>query len=370
MFIKRFILIILVGVIFIGIISIQEDRSYGIYSEKEFNHLHKMISKDDIRLEAYIQFIELANHYLKRKASPVDFLYIPATYKDNRGHSIARKDITEDAYASYILGLAWKLTDQDIYAEKAIDILEQWSKKNNQISFKDDTPLVAANSGVGFIYSATLLRDYKKWNTSQFQKWVEFTYLPTIQIARNKLNNWANWGNLASLAVYSYLEDDNKFNKEVKYTKELIIAQIDSNGKMEKEVVRKAKSMRYTFFALTPLTQSAYLIFNETGTNLFDLNSIEGKRMKTAFDKLYNAVENPSKWQYYTELDLEIPNLEGDNNWPSSLIEAMSHIYPHENYDSILKQYRPILGGYVANRGPHHLSWNFPTLLPPKVSSN
>ncbi|WHZ57588.1 alginate lyase family protein [Metabacillus hrfriensis] len=369
MFFKRFFVLILICIILISAIFFRENESYGIYSEQEFHEVKEMIKKDEQRLEAYIQFIELANNYLKRKANPVDYLYIPPTYVDNSGHAKARKDITEDAYASYILGLAWKLTDQEIYAEKAIDILNHWSKTNKQISAKDDTPLVAANSGIGFIYSATLLHDYKKWDQSQFRKWVESTYLPTIQFARNRSNNWANWGNLASLTTYSYLGDKSKLEKEVMYTKKIIVSQIDANGKMKEEVARKAKSMRYTYFALAPLTQSAFLIYNETNTNLFDLNSLEGKRIKAAFDKLYNAVENPNNWQYYTKTDLEKPNMEGNNNWPGSLIEAMSHIYPQENYNHLITQYRPILGGYIANRGPHHLAWNFPTLIPPIISN-
>jgi len=221
---------------------------------------------------------------------------------------------------------------------------------------------------VGLVNAALLLKDDESWDQTAFRKWVNDNYLPTVKIARDKENNWADWGNLASLASYSYLDKEEKFKKEVEYTKRLINKQIGVDGEMLQEITRKENSMYYTYFALAPLTQSMYMIYNQTEVNLFDTDTSEGKKVKRALDYYYYFVENPNEWPYYTEPNLNKPFAQTPNDyWPGSLFEAMSGIYPDSHYDKLVSKYRPILGGNAVGRGPHHMAWNFPTLMKPNL---
>lgn len=346
----------------------KQNKSYGIYSQSSIDY-----AKDEIKnnkepyVSAYKQLISLADKNLDDDINPVIFLHIPPANKNKQGHVDASKPLTQDAYHAYTLSLAWKLTDKQEYADKAKKILDTWAKNNKIISHKGDTPLVSSYGGVGLINAALLLKDDESWDQSSFRKWVKITYLPAIKVARDRENNWGAWGNLASLTSYSYLEDENGFQKEVKYTKHLINTQIGADGEMLKEISRKENSMFYTYFGLAPLTQSMYVIYNQTKLNLFDVNNSEGVKVKRALDYYYYFVEHPDEWPYYREANLNKPFVPQDGNWPISLYEAMSKVYPESGYNSILFKYRPILGGYLNSGQPHHMAWNFPTLMKPNL---
>jgi len=346
----------------------RKSKSYGIYSERSIDYTKKSIrSNEEPYLSAYKQLISLADKSLESDINPVVFLRVPSANKNKQGHVDASKPLTEDAYHAYILSLAWKLTNKQQYEDKAKKILDAWANNNRLISHKEDTPLVSSYGGVGLINAALLLKDDENWNQSSFRTWVRTIYLPAIEVARNRENNWGAWGNLASLTSYSYLDDENSFQKEVKYTKQLINNQIGVDGEMLKEIPRKENSMFYTYFGLAPLTQSMYMIYNQTKVNMFDINTPEGAKIKRALDYYYYFVEHPDEWPHYREANLNKPFVPQDGYWPISLYEAMSKVYPKSRYNSIVSKYRPILGGYLNNGKPHHMAWNFPTLMPPDL---
>ncbi|MGG0483038.1 alginate lyase family protein [Priestia aryabhattai] len=365
-----FISVLILAVLIVSLLAFWKkwsfnNQTYGIYTQEAINHTREMV-KDNKQpyVKAQQQLLSLADKALGNEVQTSSFLRIPPAYKDGEGHSRASKNITESAYDAYVLSVAWKLTDKAKYKTKAEDILNTWAKNNRLISHKDDTPLVSAYGGVGFIYAALLLKDDEEWNQTDFRKWVKVNYLPAVKVARDRENNWADWGNLASLASYSYLDDQDKFDKEVKYTKHLINTQIGVDGEMLKETSRQEKSMIYTYFALAPLTQSIDFIYNQSEINLFNIDTKEGTKVQRALDNFYYYVENPDEWPYYTKGDLAKPLTKSTNNlWPLNLYEAMSTIYPNKGYDKLVTGYRPVLGGYIINKGPHHLAWGFPTLI-------
>jgi len=346
-----------------------DNQTYGIYTQKSINHTKDMVkAKKEPYVNAQQQLLSLADKALKEDVKTPFLLNIPPAYKDSEGHSKTSENLTKSAYNAYVLSLAWKLTDELKYKIRAQQILNIWTKNNRLISHKDDTPLVSAYGGVGFIYAGLLLKGDEQWDQSSFRKWVKLTYLPTVKVARDKENNWADWGNLASLAAYSYLDDKNKFNKEVKYTKHLIKTQIGIDGEMVKEINRQKNGMFYTYFALAPLTQSIDIIYNQTGVNMFDTKTKEGEKIKRALDNFYFYTNHPSQWPYYKLKDLSTPYKQSVyNNWSITLYEAMSGIYDDENYRRYVASYRPVIGGYLTSETPHHVVWNFPTLLKPDL---
>ncbi|MGG0485205.1 alginate lyase family protein [Priestia aryabhattai] len=346
-----------------------DNQTYGIYTQKSINHTKDMVKdKKEPYFNAQQQLLSLADKALIEDVKAPFFLNIPQAYKDSEGHSKASENLTKSAYDAYVLSLAWKLTDELKYKIRAQQILNIWTKNNRLISHKDDTPLVSAYGGVGFIYAGLLLKGDEQWDQSAFRKWVKTVYLPTVKVARDKENNWADWGNLASLAAYSYLDDKNNFNKEVEYTKHLIKTQIGIDGEMVKETGRQKNSMFYTYFALAPLTQSVDVIYNQTGINMFDTTTKEGEKIKRALDNFYFYINHPNQWPYYKLKDLSLPYKQSIyNNWSISLYEAMSGIYDDENYRQYVASYRPVIGGYLTSKTPHHLVWNFPTLLKPNL---
>ncbi len=323
-------------------------------------------NKKDPTYTSYKNFIKLADSMLTKETSKVKNLIIPNAYSNKKKHIEYSKKITIDSYNAYTLALAWKLTSEKVYKDKAIEILTTWASSNKNILFVEDTSLVLAYGGIGLINAALLLED-EKWNEKEFDNWVEDKYLPAIQIARNKTNNWGNWGNLASLLSYRYLNMNDKFQEEVIQTKKLIKNQIDKNGKMVEEAGRGKYGLWYTYFALAPLTQSILVIYNETKINLFDNHSLEGRHIKLALDYLYYYTLHPEEWPNYEGDNLWRPQIKSTGiNWPSNLYEAINKFYPSENYVFNNNQYMPSVGGYLSENGiPHHIAWSYPTFYRP-----
>ncbi|PGQ81641.1 alginate lyase family protein [Priestia megaterium] len=338
----------------------------GIHSQQQINMTKKYIKeKKEPYYSAYYQLLSIADRALDNNIVPNRSLYIPPTYEDGKGHNEASKYLMSNAYDSYALALAWRLSNNEKYAKAAIKILDSWAYVNKDLSKRFDTPLVMAYGGVGFIYAASLLSNYEDWNQFHFRSWVQSVYIPNILVLEDRNNNQGSWGNLAALASFEYLQENKKFKEEITRTKYLINIQINSTGILSKEVERGKDGMVYTYFSLAPLTQSMYLIYNVTGQNLFDVNTIEGEKIKRALDSFYVYASNQQKWPFYHGADLNNPSMVVPHNWPANLYEAMSTIYP-SYYERLTVGYRPILGGYIRDRNqPSHLAWNFPSLLPP-----
>lgn len=342
----------------------------GIHSKQQIDMTKKYIKeKKEPYYSAYYQLLSIADRALDHSIIPNRSLYIPPTYEDGKGHNEASKYLMSNAYDSYALALAWKLSNNEKYAKAAIKILDSWAFINKDLSNEFDTPLVMAYGGVGFIHAASLLSNYERWNQLHFQNWVKSVYIPNVLVLKDRNNNQGSWGNLAALASFEYLQEDENFKEEMMRTKYLIDIQIDSNGILSKEVERGKDGMVYTYFSLAPLTQSMYLIYNVTGQNLFDVNTIEGRKIKKALDSLYVYASKQQKWPFYDGSDLNNPSMVAPHNWPANLYEAMSNIYP-SYYERLTFGYRPILGGYIRDKNkPSHLAWNFPSLLPPFIES-
>lgn len=315
-------------------------------------------NKKEPYISAYNQFIKLADNALKEKYDPIIFLRIPPVYENKEGHISASRPLTKSAYQAYVLSLAWKLTGEKKYAEKAKKVLDGWANTNKLISHREDTPLVSSYGGVGLVNAALLLKDYKAWNQEAFQGWLEFTYLPAVKVARNTENNWADWGNLACLTSYIYLGKEKEIQREISYTKHLINMQIGVDGEMLKEIYRKENGMFYTYFSIAPLTQSMYVIYNQTQVNLFDVKTSEGLKVKKALDYYYYFVERPAEWPHYKNENLNKPN----EYWPNNLYKSLSGIYPDYYKSKILTNDSPVIGGYLGS-DPHHIAWSFPSLI-------
>lgn len=347
----------------------KDDYQSALHPDEQIKTVkNKIKKKEEPYYSSYKEVISLADNYINSKAEPVYTTYVPPTYEDGEGHNEAKKTLMSNAYASYVLALSWKLTDNAKYAEKAIQILDNWAKENHFISERDDTPLVEAYGGLGFIYSGSLLKGYKNWDQEDFVKWVKNKYIPIVTVARNRTNNWGSWGNLALLASYSYLGYDKEFKSEINRTKYLILHQINSEGILEKEVSRKSGGMVYTYFSLVALTQSMYIIYNQTGINLFSEKTEEGRGINKALTYFYYYVKNPTQWPFYKNSDLNKPSMIASHNWPANLYKAMSGIYPANQFGDLTINIEPIMGGYVKDRElPSHFAWNFPSLMTPIV---
>jgi len=121
-------------------------------------------------------------------------------------------------------------------------------------------------------------------------------------------------------------------------------------------VKRQGNGIWYTYFSLAPLTASMWVIYNETGENLFFAEK-NGASVKKALDYLLYYNQHPQEWKYFKD------PVTGNSKamygfWPGNLLDAMSPIYDDARYRDYVKPYLPIM------YSRHDYAWTFPTLMP------
>ena len=81
-----------------------------------------------------------------------------------------------DAAAAYQMGMLWRLTGDDRYATKAVEILNAWANTCTEIASNDANQVLAAGAqGYTFANAAGMLHDFSGWATSQreqFKQWI------------------------------------------------------------------------------------------------------------------------------------------------------------------------------------------------------
>src|SRR5262249_13405569 len=68
-----------------------------------------------------------------------------------------------DAAAAYACGLRWRISGEDAYAKKAIEILNAWPPVLEQITGSSDLALAAGIYGYEMANAAEIMRTYKGW---------------------------------------------------------------------------------------------------------------------------------------------------------------------------------------------------------------
>ena len=152
--------------------------------------------------------------------------YAQLTYQPNPQKEIVRGDATgtetgsenyafamRDAAAAYQTAMLWRLTGDDSYADKAIEILNGWADKCVRITSNDANQVLAAGAqGYTFANAAGIVYDYSGWTSAQREKFKQ--WMLNVFAAKNRdfLDNhtgsnvcaehyWSNW-DLVNLCSY------------------------------------------------------------------------------------------------------------------------------------------------------------------------
>lgn len=280
--------------------------------------------------------------------------YIPGYYQDPVTHRANVAGMDNDAYAAYATALAYRLSGDTKYGEKALYFLKAWYTINKSYSGYDGQ-LAMARSACGLVIAAELMNGTELWGVveqNQFNRWVQEVYQKSGNSIRNRKNNWADWGRYASLLSASITENNADVNENIRLIKSDLFIKIAPDGHMPEEVGRNADGMWYTYFSLSPLTAAVWIAYNITGENIFEMESNEGASIQKAVDFLLEHVKDPSKWEWHDN-----PTKGSPTKWPGNLMEALYDIYKNQEYVDYVAGSRPIVY-------KDHFTWTFPTLMP------
>ncbi len=136
-----------------------------------------------------------------------------------------------DSHAAYQMALKWKLTGDDLWAAKGVEILNAWAATCKSISGDSNKSLASGIYGFTFANAAEILRDYNGWNAADFsayKKWMLDVFYPLamdfLERHHGTCNShyWTNWdaANMCAVIAIGILTDDvSKVNFAINYFK-------------------------------------------------------------------------------------------------------------------------------------------------------
>jgi hypothetical protein len=255
------------------------------------------------------------------------------------------------------LGLAYQYTDEDRYAEKAIELLDHW--------FLDAETYMApvkTNSIEQFItlakmwWGAELVRGHETWNDdnvgteADLQEWIR-TFLDDVGHGiptEMGQQNIFNWQEMTHAAGSVYLRDWDRFRDAMRRNREDGFTQLREDGLLENEIIR-ATSLAYSLYAAKALVTAAELsrLYADKldGPTLYGYRKFSGDR--GAIERILDAhapyVADPEAWEAMGEDDPErFRNADGfparKQEAASSLYEVAYSYYEKDTYIETLKQ--------------------------------
>ncbi|MFF0557799.1 alginate lyase family protein [Streptomyces sp. NPDC004266] len=127
-------------------------------------------------------------------------------------------DEREDALAAYTLSLAWYVTRDSRYAEKAIEIMDAWSGVITDHT-NSNAPLQTGWAGSSWPRAAEIIRyTYTGWpqaRVDRFKGMLRNVYLPEVANGSQSNGNWELSMTEAAIGIAVFLEDRAAYDKAV-----------------------------------------------------------------------------------------------------------------------------------------------------------
>lgn len=136
-----------------------------------------------------------------------------------------------DAAAAYALALRWKVSGDAAYADKAVAILDAWSRALTRIEGTSDKFLASGIYGYQLANAAEIMRAYKQWPAQDFNRFKSLMLDVFYPMSHDFLANhngakidhyWANWdlANMDSMIAIGILTDRRDiYDEAVEYFK-------------------------------------------------------------------------------------------------------------------------------------------------------
>lgn len=161
---------------------------------------------------AYKQMISSKYGDLNRQAKPRATVECGSYSDPNNGCT----DEREDAIAAYTMALAWYITQDSRYANKAISYFDAWSG-TIKTHTNSNAPLQTGWAGASWPRAAEIIRyTYSGWSSSSITKFSDMlrnVYLPQTVNGSNSNGNWELVMLEAALGISIFLEDRASYDK-------------------------------------------------------------------------------------------------------------------------------------------------------------
>lgn len=279
------------------------------------------------------QFLSYISNQKSDAPSPQEPLDIPDTGGPFR----------DDTAAAYDFALAYGLTNDIAYAQKARTFINAWvqTTKTTRNTCRDSgscqTSLIIGRTAPGFVFAADLIKQSGVWSANDdqiFKSWLRNIILPT---ASERSNNWGDAGTFMRVVVSDYIGDTAEFEAAIVKWKAMIdpndtldtVARINDDGSIPEETRRGPQGIDYTQEALQYKLAVAFIAARRG----VDIWSFDSGRLKRAVDYVAPFVLNPSTWPW--------ANADSDNVSIYPLWEIAYQKWQDSLYKPVIQKERP-----------------------------
>ena len=220
--------------------------------------------------------------------------------------------------ASKALSLAWFLTAEKKYAEKAAALIRHWfldieTKMNPHLEYGQFIPGINNGRYIGIIETRALtgiadavglLENSPSWtpaDTKAMQQWYS-SYLDWLlnskhgKQERATKNNHATWYYVQAVDFALFTGNNNVAKELSEDSKKRIDSQINNQGKMQEEIDR-TRGLSYSTMNLVGWFTLAKLA-KHSGVDLFGYKNSSNASFKTALDYIYPYAVGEKPWPY------------------------------------------------------------------------
>jgi len=209
------------------------------------------------------------------------------------------------------LGLAYQLSDNENYAERALFLLRKWCLDNEthmSPEYTNGQSLIELSITMpGLFYGADLIYNYPGWNAAEktaFLQWVSNFVDDAKTWSRS--NNFENWRHVVLATGAALTDDETTLQATFTSWKNSLPEFISSNGFMSEELYR-TRSLFYSLYALNAMTQVAE-VARHHGEDLYNYAN-NGRGLEQAFDLHAPYAAEESSWPYENMNGVESGNM-------------------------------------------------------------
>lgn len=248
---------------------------------------------------AFNQLLSRADNALDFKANPPSEMNIMGGFEPNSNLSEVRSWLWANCHAAYSTALAYGYTQNSEYADKAVEILNDWAEMGTEFTGAD-RGLQLGSWFTPMLYAADLVWEYEGWDEPDrlnFETWWRDNILVhTRQVMKERDNNWKDAGILGVITAGAVFKDRELIEEAILETESYFVTRrvgVRNPGPdwkirktpdglvfLPREVVRNdgKSGITYTAYALTTMSQ-AFEIARYHGVDLWHRKTEQGAGM-------------------------------------------------------------------------------------------
>lgn len=242
------------------------------------------------------------------------------TNPDTQTDDVDRPRISRMSHAVYNLSMAYYLSGDEKYADKAVSMVKTWfldpeTKMNPNLNYAQSVPGYneGRRSGIldgrfiqtQILDSVKILENSKSWTKEEQTKmdaWLEqhLDWLTKSEIGiagANQENNHGTWYRFQVSSLAYFLGEDDIVKQTINETKESMKTQFAKDGSQPEELAR-TRSFFYSGFNLNALSRVA-IIADKFGDPIWQYQPENGKSIKAGFNFVLPVIHG-EKWDYET----------------------------------------------------------------------